>query len=534
MPKVKTILISLVSNNDEKGNGSIIKLVKQQKTDIVILFYGKPDSKNNWEDIAVENKIYMEQHEECYVPGNSKGLSVPPEVFLQMLDLDNPYSHEEVWRLMSEEINVKLEEVVKDALAVDASLRFNLLVNLTSGTPQQTDILCSSILGHKIPKHIPSVAVADEDVWEDVQMYRAARDKEEVRKVDMPFFEEISLLRSLDDFADTYNFNALQSACEKIGYHRYGNERKIADVFKNVFEAAELIDQRHLDLVIQKLNSILNKLRKLNSDLKRKQMQTDLAAFQEWIEAFKSYIQLYCKSLSLCNDKETKEALTELYWDLYRNAQRGNYIEVMNRLYRLTEGVIYYVLWNEFSVTRNGKVEGIIDENLKNEYINIINSIPRKNKNSFLCYENGARVLCKLLANHNTELHDILLKELGKIGKQRGDLSSLIQVRHTSPAEHAMSPVSRFDSDGAVQFASLLIMMIYPEKLPHAASSISDWYISSLERSGKVQGIFELLNSTVFQEKCSDMSDTVKSLIGVHPLDSEKAKRILRQYIYRK
>lgn len=408
---------------DTSSSGSILTLCKELKLDSVYLFPSSKkkakDPKNQTEDRAYEVKhILKEQRKspECHI--------LPLEV-KDVTDIQELYKH-----------------FKNNLLSVLNSLSswhpkglsgYKFYFNTSSGTQQMSQ---AAQLYLSISRIRPQFYNCVAPQFADVEGRR-------VRLIEAPLVTETSLLARLEENAKCGYFYAAINDCASLAELTLLPERstiaKLLGKAFAVYEAMDFMQYKEAFEGIEKIESMLKTL--------------SLPRLGEILAEQRSFLE-HVKENS---EEENIHNLVDLYFNMGRAFERGNYADVLARFWRLREGIMYYRLWVNHGIDRRhlGRSKAKSLECLK--------------KSSFDKTVNWKTM--KFVKQDLSVFSGILKKVFGDTDLQafekqfRSKLENLRSRRNHTIVAHGMLPVAREDAEICLDIGKELIELLPGGKL---------------------------------------------------------------------
>ena len=255
-----------------------------------------------------------------------------------------------------------------------------------------------------------------------------------VRLIEAPLVAETSLLARLEENAKRGYFHAAISDCASLAESTLLPERSaIAKLLGKAFAAYEAMDFMQYGEAFKGIQELESKLKPLQLP----ELGGILAEQRAFLEQVKEN-----------TEEESSYNLVDLYFNMTWAFERGNYVDVLARFWRLREGILYYRLFKY----------GINKRNLAKSSTESLEKLGKKPWVEMVDWKE-MRFLKENLSVFSKVLSDVFgdteIKTFEK--KFKGKLESLRLTRNRTIGAHGMLPVAREDAAMCLQIGERLV-----------------------------------------------------------------------------
>ena len=426
---------NIAPNNDASRPkdewGSILTICNELQPDIVFLFPSckEKNPKNNTEGNAEKVKaILMEKRGE----GASFLCKILP------LDIQDATDFEEISVEMEKKIDAVLQELGKFA-------RYEFHWNCSSGTQQMAAVGYVFANSGKIPEITR---------WQCKDPERLRHGEERLREINTAFLDESVYRKRIEAGVERLAFLSVKENSEAF-FKIAGSEkqRQIGTLLSQVFDAYLFMD-------VLRYHDAYVKLR----DVERNPVFEGLMNV-ELKDMLKEQVETL-KALQGGSIKETPQNLVDLYFNMHRCFERGNYADVLARFWRMGEGSLYYRLESEWGINARD-LDASPDRGNLEELRKLPRYQPTGHWKEFIGFEGGRKALLDVFKDKAyVGMWDAYSKKRcfpnGKV-KSENTIISLIGKRNESIVAHGMKPVSKENADDCLPIAEAMLLALVPD-----------------------------------------------------------------------
>ena len=401
--------------------GSILMICDELQPDIVFLFPSSKvkakDPKNQTEDKAHRVRAILQKQGDV------------PECRILPLDVEDVTDLQELYKCFKNNLLKVLNGL--SSKHPQGLSGYDFCFNTASGTQQMSQIAQLYL----------SVSQIHPQFYSCVAPQFADAEGRRVRPIKAPLVAETSLLARLEENAKRGYFHAAISDCASLAESTLLPERgAIAKLLGKAFAAYEAMDFMQYGEAfegIQKMESILKAL--------------PLPELGEILAEQRAFLEQVKEN----TEEESSHNLVDLYFNMIRAFERGNYVDVLARFWRLREGILYYRLSKYGINKRNlGKSR---PESLRTLQAKADADAVDWGKKRF---KENLSVFSSVLSN---VFGDTEIKAFEKTFKN--ELESLRLTRNKTIVAHGMLPVDKKDAEMCLQIGERLVDLI-PEGKP--------------------------------------------------------------------
>ena len=401
--------------------GSILTICDELQPDIVFLFPSSKekakDQKNQTEDKAHRVKAILQQQ------GDS------PECRILPLDVEDVTDLQELYKCFKNNLLKVLNGL--SSKHPQGLSGYDFCFNTSSGTQQMSQIAQLYL----------SVSQIHPQFYRCVAPQFADAEGRRVRLIEAPLVAETSLLARLEENAKRGYFHAAISDCASLAESTLLPERgAIAKLLGKAFAAYEAMDFMQYGEAFKGIQELESKLKSLQLP----ELGRILAEQRDFLEHVKEN-----------TEEESSHNLVDLYFNMTRSFERGNYVDVLARFWRLREGVLYYRL-SKYGIDKRN-LDKSRPESLRTLHEKADSDAVDWGKKRF---KENLSVFSGVLSN---VFGDAEVKAFEK--KFKGKLESLRLTRNRTIVAHGMLPVDREAADTCLQIGERLVGLI-PEGEP--------------------------------------------------------------------
>jgi hypothetical protein len=331
-----------------------------------------------------------------------------------------------------QEIYENFKENVSKALRDLKRLNgYNFCLNVSSGTQQMTQAAQLYLFSSQINTQIRYYQCSAPGFVTKLE--------DRVREVSAAPLEETALLEQIKDNGKKFQFHSLVKDCRRLSeVSRLKGRQNMAKILSATFSAYENMEQmnyRAAYAVMQEVSGF------------------GIPHLTEIVDAQKAFLEHVKEE----KEEENTHNLTDLYHNMCRAFNRGNYADVLARFWRLKEGMLYYRLETLYGVNVRHVEKSKNKDNVQKLKNNggFCNHIPTKG--SF------KKTNLELFADILVFLGDKTLEESEKRYKWRNIDGAMEQVRearnHTYIA-HGMKPARKEDAQTCLDLAKEILPLI--------------------------------------------------------------------------
>lgn len=397
--------------------GSILTICEELQPDIVYLFPSckakAKDSENQTEDKAHQVRAILQKQGDV------------PECRILPLDVEDVTDLQELYKCFKNNLLKVLNGLSpKHPQGLSG---YDFCFNTSSGTQQMSQIAQLYLSVSQIHPQFYRCAAPQ---FTDVEGRR-------VRLIEAPLVAETSLLARLEENAKRGYFHAAISDCASLAESTLLPERSaIAKLLGKAFAAYEAMDFMQYGEAFKGIQELESKLKSLQLP----ELGGILAEQRDFLEHVKEN-----------TEEESSHNLVDLYFNMTRAFERGNYVDVLARFWRLREGILYYRLFKY----------GINKRNLAKSSTESLEKLGKKPWVEMVDWKE-MRFLKENLSVFSKVLSDVFgdteIKTFEK--KFKGKLESLRLTRNRTIGAHGMLPVAREDAAMCLQIGERLVDLI--------------------------------------------------------------------------
>lgn len=411
--------------------GSILTICNELQPDIVYLFPSckEKNPENNTEGNAEKVKaILMEKR------GDQPSLLCN----IWPMDIQDATDFEEISVEMEKKIDAVLQE-----LGELAGYEFHW--NCSSGTQQMAAVGYVFANSGKIPEITR---------WQCKDPERLRPGEERLREINTAFLDESVYRKRIEAGVERLAFLSVKENSDGLS-EKAGSEklRRIGTFLKHVFDAYTYMDVlRYQDAYV--------KLR----DVERNSVFGDLMDIE-----LKGLLKRQVETLKILQGgsiKETPQNLVDLYFNMHRCFERGNYADVLARFWRMGEGSLYYRLESEWGInprdlnnSSNKNSLAILRQESRYQ--------PTRHRKEFIGFEGGRKALLEVFKDKAyIEMWKSYTKEQYYPSKKVWDenrIISLINKRNDSIVAHGMRPVLKENAEDCLPIAEAMLLALVPD-----------------------------------------------------------------------
>lgn len=442
----KKVLISFVGNRDPYSpknleEGAVLSLIRRLKPDFVFLF---PTSRAAAANTKKTNN-HTEGNAEKIVEILSKCAEAPKSYILP-LETDRPHIAEQCYKAFKRKFDeMRTITASETEGGIDAC---DLFYNNSSGTQQMTQAGRLYLSIFRIPA----------EFWQvDDPEYLPEDSPDRIHLVPRSE-EELVLMTSIDSNLDSYHFHTIMDSCRSLAERSIITERRtLAKALAGIFSAYEMLDM----LDYKHAMKTLKEQQKIFKD-RDSQIIADVPEenISEILSLLDRQIEYLAKSEKASNTiQENTYNLTDLFFNMIRALERGNYADVLARFWRFREGLMNYRLLFNHKIN----VRSLDDDFYAKKRIEEV-GLGQYIKDNTYGYNNSM--------NARSELLQILGdKEISSFNKNnRGTLEKLQTKRNQTLVAHGMLPVKREEAELCERLGKLLVSLI-----PNGSNAYDDY-----------------------------------------------------------
>lgn len=311
------VLVSCVGNQDPvsertEQEGAIVTAVRHLEPDLLYLLPSmeKPDVPSSTEENAGRTEEWLEESEK-----------LDPEVYHKPLDIRDPTDYPRLREEMTEAFNEIRNELGPENTSYQ--------VNISSGTPQMEAVWLA----------LADAGLLKAGLWKVANPEEASEPTVEgrVSRVDMRFLEEDKVLTRAAELVGEYDFRAAAREVDRLpGITTSVRRKDAAKVLEEVFVAYDYWDMLDIPEARVRLEAVLEENEPIENYRKI------LELLEEQLEALEDYTRT--GRVRGYGFTENTTSLLDIYHNLARRYQQGNYADCLARFWRLYEGTLYYLL----------------------------------------------------------------------------------------------------------------------------------------------------------------------------------------------
>lgn len=428
--------------------GSILTICEHIQPDIVYLFPSckekNPGNNTNTEENAEKVKaILMKNRGER----SSFLCKILP------LDIQDATDFEEISVEMEKKIDAVLQELGDIA-------RYEFHLNCSSGTQQMAAVGYVFANSGKIPGI---------KRWQCKDPERLRPREERLREIDTAFLDEDVYKKRIEAGIERLAFLSVKENSDGLS-KKAGSEkqRRIGTFLNQVFDAYTYMDVlRYQDAYVT--------LR----DVERNPVFGDLMNLE-----LKGLLKRQVETLKILQEgsiKETPQNLVDLYFNMQRCFERGNYADVLARFWRMGEGSLYYRLESEWGINARDLDASSNQGNLE-ELRKYCDQTAGYLKD-FIGFKGGREVLLEAFKDKAyIGMWDAYSKKhLERRDLDENRIKKLIEKRNHSIVAHGMKPVSEDNARECLPIAEAMLLALVPDaeqrikKYPFKKELIERW-----------------------------------------------------------
>lgn len=408
--------------------GSILTICDELQPDIVFLFPSSKEKnpRNNTEGKAEKVKaILMEKRGER----SSFLCNILP------LDIQDATDFEEISVEMEKKIDAVLQE-----LGELTGYEFHL--NCSSGTQQMAAVGYVFANSGKIPEI---------KRWQCKDPERLRPGEKRLREINTAFLDESVYRKRIEAGMERLAFLSVKENSEAL-FEIAGSEkqRQIGTLLSQVFDAYLFMDVLRYQDAYLKLRDV-----ERNPDLGGLMNAELKDILKEQVETL--------KILQEGSIKETPQNLVDLYFNMQRCFERGNYADVLARFWRMGEGSLYYRLESEWGINPRG-LDASPDRGNLAELRKVPRYQPTGHRKEFIGFEGGRKALLEVFKDKAyIEMWKSYTKghhySGGKVWDEN-QIISLINKRNDSIVAHGMKPVSEDNARECLPIAEAMLLAL--------------------------------------------------------------------------
>ncbi len=351
-----------------------------------------------------------------------------------------------------EEISVEMEKKIDAVLQELGDLEeYEFHWNCSSGTQQMTAVGYVFANSGKIPKIT---------MWQCKDPKHLRSGEKRLRKINTAFLDESVYKKRIEAGIERLAFLSVKENSEAL-IKIAGSEklRRIGTFLAQVFDAYVFLD------VLRYQDAYL-KLRDVDQDpafdgLLKNELKELL---KDQVGTLKKVLQ--CQGGSI---NETPQNLIDLYFNMQRCLERGNYADVLARFWRMGEGSLYYRLGSEWGINARDLNASSNEGNLVKlrEYCGRTAGYPK----DFIGFKGGREILLEAFEdNAYIGMWDAYSKKRyfpnGEV-KNENSIINLIGKRNDSIVAHGMKPVSKDNAQECLPIAEAMLLALVPDAERH-------------------------------------------------------------------
>ena len=453
----KKVLLSFVGRNDPYGQkkrsqnivpdndelrpqdkwGSILTICEHIQPDIVYLFPSckeKNPEKNTEGNAEKVKAILLEKQ------GDQPSLLCN----IWPMDVQDATDFEEISVEMEKKIDGVLRELGEPA-------RYEFHWNCSSGTPQMKAVGYVFFNSGKIPGI---------KRWQCKDPQDLQPGEERLREINTAFLDESVYKKRIEAGIKRLAFLSVKENSDGLS-KKAGSEKlcRIGTLLSQIFDAYTFMDVLRYQDAYDKLrdveqNPTFDGL--LNDELKK--ILKDQVKALEVLKPQGNSIE--------DNIKETPQNLVDLYFNMQRCFEQGNYADVLARFWRMGEGSLYYRLESEWGInprdlnnSSNKNSLAILRQESRYQ--------PTRHRKEFIGFEGGRKALLEVFKDKAyIEMWKSYTKEQYYPSKKVWDenrIISLINKRNDSIVAHGMRPVLKENAEDCLPIAEAMLLALVPD-----------------------------------------------------------------------
>lgn len=411
--------------------GSILTICEHIQPDIVYLFPSckekNPGNNTNTEENAEKVKaILMKNRGER----SSFLCKILP------LDIQDATDFEEISVEMEKKIDAVLQELGDIA-------RYEFHLNCSSGTQQMAAVGYVFANSGKIPEI---------KRWQCKDPERLRPREERLREINTAFLDESIYRKRIEAGMNRLAFLSVKensATLSKIAGSE--KQRQIGTLLSQVFDAYLFMDVlRYQDAYVT---------------LRNVEQHPDFGGLMnaELKDILKEQVETL-KSLKGGSIKETHQNLVDLYFNMRRCFERGNYADVLARFWRMGEGSLYYRLESEWGINARD-----LDASPDRKNLAELRKLPRYQPTGhwkeFIGFEGGRKALLDVFKDKAyIGMWDAYSKKhLERRDLDENRIKKLIKIRNDSIVAHGMKPVSEDNARECLPIAEAMLLALVPD-----------------------------------------------------------------------
>ena len=451
----KKVLLSFVGGRDPYND----KNNKEEHSLDIVPENGEPRPKNEWGSIlTICNELQPDivylfpSCKEKNPENNTEGNAEKVKAILMEKRGDQPSLLCNIWPMDIqdatdfEEISVEMEKKIDAVLQELGELAgYEFHWNCSSGTQQMTAVGYVFANSGKIPEITR---------WQCKDPERLRPGEERLREINTAFLDESVYRKRIEAGVERLAFLSVKENSDGLS-EKAGSEklRRIGTFLKHVFDAYTYMDVlRYQDAYV--------KLR----DVERNSVFGDLMDIE-----LKGLLKRQVETLKILQGgsiKETPQNLVDLYFNMHRCFERGNYADVLARFWRMGEGSLYYRLESEWGInprdlnnSSNKNSLAILRQESRYQ--------PTRHRKEFIGFEGGRKALLEVFKDKAyIEMWKSYTKEQYYPSKKVWDenrIISLINKRNDSIVAHGMRPVLKENAEDCLPIAEAMLLALVPD-----------------------------------------------------------------------
>ena len=413
--------------------GSILTICEHIQPDIVYLFPSckekNPGNNTNTEENAEKVKaILMKNRGER----SSFLCKILP------LDIQDATDFEEISVEMEKKIDAVLQELGDIA-------RYEFHLNCSSGTQQMAAVGYVFANSGKIPEI---------KRWQCKDPERLRPREERLREINTAFLDESIYRKRIEAGMNRLAFLSVKensATLSKIAGSE--KQRQIGTLLSQVFDAYLFMDVlRYQDAYVT---------------LRNVEQHPDFGGLMN--AELKDILKEQVETLKILQEgsiKETPQNLVDLYFNMQRCFERGNYADVLARFWRMGEGSLYYRLESKWGInprdlnnSSNKNSLAILRQESRYQ--------PTRHRKEFIGFEGGRKALLEVFKDKAyIEMWKSYTKEQYYPSKKVWDenrIISLINKRNDSIVAHGMRPVLKENAEDCLPIAEAMLLALVPD-----------------------------------------------------------------------
>jgi phage-related protein len=423
------ILLSFVGNRDPLANdgteGAIVAAFKALQPDWMYLFptVKSPTSKSDTEENAEETKEY--------ILGLAKEMGKEVHISIIPIQVMNPTDVQEIIEEMRQIIRKIVQETRHEHV--------EYLVSISSGTPQMQMCWALLVFSRIIQGKLYQVVAP-----------QFAEEKERVKEVNIAYLEEENILRQIQDLLSKYQFS---TAADRLSYlakevTQYGSRQKLAETLTHLVQGYMYWDMLRYE-------DALKKLKEVKASIKREFIELEPIVDEQLkvLDSLREIYEVVTEDGQYSSKLDIGLILVDLYHNMIRRYEEGNYADSLARFWRIYEEGLFYVL----------RRIGVDPRNLNKSSKEDFKAAAMKySSNGNLTLSSAAKVLKEINLQYVREMDQIVVEVAGKKKQSlSNNLEYLRKLRNSSYAAHGLLPVKADDAELAVKTAEHFLHFIF-------------------------------------------------------------------------